>query len=57
MNIRIENSEFKILNFTSCKKFYSHCLANVELKPPQGFEKPFPQHGFEKSLCGHYIII
>ena len=35
VNIRVkrENSEFKILNFTSYKKFYFHCLANVELKP------------------------
>ena len=28
-----ENSEFKILNFTSYKMFYFHCLANAELKP------------------------
>ena len=23
----------------------------------EGFEKSFPQHGFEKSLCDHYITI
>ena len=34
MNIRVkrENSEFKILNFTSYKKLYFHCLTSVELK-------------------------
>ena len=29
----IKHSEFKILNFTSYKKFYFHCLANARLKP------------------------
>ena len=35
VNIRVkrENSEFKILNFKSYKKFYFHCLANAELTP------------------------
>ena len=35
INIRVkrENSKFKILNFTSYKNFYFHCLANAELKP------------------------
>ena len=28
-----ENSEFKILNFTSYKKFYFNCLANTQLNP------------------------
>ena len=34
VNIRVnrENSEFKILNFTSYKRFYFYCLANAELK-------------------------
>ena len=31
--VKRENSEFKILNFTSHKKFYFHCLAKLELKP------------------------
>ena len=34
-NVRVkrENSEFKILNFTSYKKFYFYCLANAQRKP------------------------
>ena len=33
MRVKTENSEFKILNFTSYKKFYFHWLVSVELKP------------------------
>ena len=35
VNIRFkrENSQFKILNFTSYKKLYFHCLTSVELNP------------------------
>ena len=33
MRVERENSEFKILNFTSYKKLYFHYLASVELKP------------------------
>ena len=32
MQVKKENSEFKIFNFTSYKKFYFHCLAKAELK-------------------------
>ena len=31
--VKRENSEFKILNFANCKKFYFHGLVNVEVKP------------------------
>ena len=31
--VKSENSELKILNFTSYKKLSFHCLASVELKP------------------------
>ena len=57
VNIRLtkENSEFKILNFTGYKKFYFHCLANIEpwmlhLSLTKRFGKSFPQNGFEKCL-------
>ena len=33
MRVKRKNSEFKILNFKSYKKFYFHCSANDELKP------------------------
>ena len=37
------------MNFTSSKKFYLHCLPNVELKThTKGFEKSVPQHALEK---------
>ena len=47
------------MNFTSYKKFYFHCLANVKYRPQtnKGFEKSFPQRGFKKSPCDHYITI
>ena len=33
IQVKRENSEFKILNFMNYKKFYFHCLANAELEP------------------------
>ena len=53
VNIRVkrENSESKILNFTSYFKLYCHCLASVELKPhTKVFEIFFPECGFEKCM-------
>ena len=32
IQVKRKNSELKILNFTSYKKFYFHCLVNIELK-------------------------
>ena len=57
LNIRVkkENSEFKILNFKSCKKFYFYCLPNAELKPhTKVLKKTFPQHDFDYDF-DHYI--
>ena len=44
------NSEFKILNFTSHKKIYFHCLANVELKPHTKFLKNLFRNMASKNL-------
>ena len=33
MQVKRENSEFQILNFTSYKKFCFQCLVSAELKP------------------------
>ena len=29
----------------------------LNLRPSQSFENYFPQHGFEKSLCDHHLLV
>ena len=49
--VKRETSEFKILNFTSCKKFYFHDLANAELKPDtKVLKKLFHNMAFKKHI-------
>ena len=58
--VKKENSEFKLLNFTSYKKFYFHGLANAELKPDTNvLKKLFHNVAFKKHIwplyCHHTL--
>ena len=61
-NIRVKrgNSEFKILSFTSYKKFYFYCLVNAELKSDTKVLKNlFHNMALKKhiwTLFGHHIL-
>ena len=55
MQVKKENSEFKIINFTSYKKFYFHCLANAELKSHTKILKNLLLNMALTNLCDHYV--
>ena len=67
IRVKRKNPRFKILNFTTYKGFYllslyanstAQRLVNLSLMLSNLEASTLPaQHGFEKSLCDHYILI
>ena len=56
IGVKRENCEFKILNYTSYKKFYFHCLANVELEAHTKVLKNL-FHSMALEDLYHYILV